>query len=69
MTVASRLSEIVTMANCQLLWQINKKEPGVVFFARSCKMRWMTWENTGKSWSTLAGFLGFIFPPSVSHIE
>lgn len=28
MTVASRLAGIVTMANYQLLWQINKKEPG-----------------------------------------
>jgi hypothetical protein len=40
MTVASRLPEIVTIANCQLIWQINKKEPGLfrpVVFARSCK--------------------------------
>jgi hypothetical protein len=61
MTVASRLPEIVTIANCQLIWQINKKEPGlfrVVVFARSCKMSWMTWENTAESWSTLARFLG-----------
>jgi len=31
----------------------------VVVFARSCKMSWMTWENTAESWSTLARLLGF----------